>query len=133
MSALVTDTHAVIWYLLNQKALSETARDAFERAASNGVPVYLPTISLVEICYLVEKGRLSAVALERVNKALNLPNAALVAVPLTLDIARVLSQVPRESVPDMPDRIIAATALHLNLPLITRDRKIRASNIQSIW
>ena len=108
MSALVTDTHAVIWYLLNQKALSETARDAFERAASNGVPVYLPTISLVEICYLVEKGRLSAVALERVNKALNLPNAALVAVPLTLDITRVLS-------------------------LITRDRKIQASDIQSIW
>jgi PIN domain nuclease of toxin-antitoxin system len=133
MSALVTDTHAVIWYLPNQKALSETARDAFELASRNGFPVYLPTISLVEICYLVEKVRLPVVALERVNEALNLANAALVAVPLSLDIARVLSQVPRDKVPDMPDRIIAATALHLNLPLITRDRKIQASNIESIW
>jgi predicted nucleic acid-binding protein len=33
----------------------------------------------------------------------------------------------------MPDRIIAATALHLGVPVITRDRKIRASNLKSIW
>lgn len=133
MSALVTDTHAVVWYLLNQKALSQIAREAFELATDRGFPVYVSTISLVEICYLVEKGRLPWVALERVNEALNLPNAALVAVPLSIEIARALSQVPRDKVPDMPDRIIAATALHLGLPLITRDRMIRDSSIQSIW
>jgi PIN domain nuclease of toxin-antitoxin system len=33
----------------------------------------------------------------------------------------------------MPDRIIAATALHLSVPLITRDRKIHASSIETIW
>ncbi len=35
--------------------------------------------------------------------------------------------------PDMPDRIIGATALHLGLPLITRDGKIRASDLRTIW
>jgi PIN domain nuclease of toxin-antitoxin system len=35
--------------------------------------------------------------------------------------------------PDLPDRIIAATALRLNLPLVTRDRKIQASQVNSIW
>lgn len=35
--------------------------------------------------------------------------------------------------PDMPDRIIAGTALHLKLPLITRDHKIQLSQIDTIW
>ncbi len=33
----------------------------------------------------------------------------------------------------MPDRIIAATALHLGLPLVTRDRRLQAAIIQTIW
>ena len=33
----------------------------------------------------------------------------------------------------MPDRIIAATALHLNLPLVTHDKKIHGAGIQAIW
>jgi predicted nucleic acid-binding protein len=33
----------------------------------------------------------------------------------------------------MPDRIIAVTAIHLNLPLVKRDGKIRSSNVKTIW
>jgi predicted nucleic acid-binding protein len=33
----------------------------------------------------------------------------------------------------MPDRIIAATALHLGLPLVTRDARIVASGINTVW
>jgi PIN domain nuclease of toxin-antitoxin system len=40
---------------------------------------------------------------------------------------------PRNEVPDLPDRVIAATALALRLPLATRDREIRASGIETIW
>lgn len=37
-------------------------------------------------------------------------------------------------VPDMPDRIIAATALHLNLPLLSRDRQIASlPGIIVVW
>lgn len=37
-------------------------------------------------------------------------------------------------VPDMPDRIVAATALKLGLPLLTRDRKIRlALGTRALW
>ena len=38
-----------------------------------------------------------------------------------------------DDVLDMPDRIIAATALALDLPVVTRDFKIRQSRIVSIW
>jgi len=42
-------------------------------------------------------------------------------------------RMPRDLVPEMPDRIIAATALRLGLPLITRDRRIAAAGIKTIW
>jgi len=33
----------------------------------------------------------------------------------------------------MPDRIIATTALHLGVPLISRDGRIRLSSVPTIW
>lgn len=33
----------------------------------------------------------------------------------------------------MSDRIIAATTMHLGLPLVTRDQKIRAANVETVW
>jgi predicted nucleic acid-binding protein len=49
------------------------------------------------------------------------------------DVVNALSTITRGEVPDMPDRIIAATAVHLGVPLISRDRKIQASSVQTIW
>jgi len=31
----------------------------------------------------------------------------------------------------VPDRIVAATAVYFSLPVITRDAKIRSSNVQT--
>jgi predicted nucleic acid-binding protein len=44
-----------------------------------------------------------------------------------------MQQVSRDDVPDMPDRIVAATALYLGVPVISRDGKIRAANVPSVW
>ena len=44
-----------------------------------------------------------------------------------------MGNIPREDIPDMPDRIIAATALHLGVPLISRDSKIKLSKVKTIW
>jgi predicted nucleic acid-binding protein len=66
--------------------------------------------------------------------AVSNPETALEVVPLNLAIARTVRQIPRNVVPEMPDRIIAATALYLNLPLVTRDLQIqRLTEIQTIW
>lgn len=61
--------------------------------------------------YLVEKGRLPRVALERLMGELEREDSGLVVAALDLPVARALQRIPREDVPDMPDRIIAATAL----------------------
>ena len=39
----------------------------------------------------------------------------------------------RDEVPDLPDRIIAATAHVYGIPVLTRDGRIRSSNVRSIW
>ena len=89
--------------------------------------IAISAISVVEIVYLVEKKRLSEIALEVIRKALNNPNHVFGESYLTVEVADAMRNVPRHEVPDMPDRIAAATALFLNVPLLSRDGRIRAS------
>ena len=134
MNALVIDTHAAIWYFANSSELSATARSEINSSIKKGGIIYLATISIVEIVYLIDKGRLNSQTLPRLLQALNFSNSSFVAMELTVDIAQTLQQIPRTTVPDMPDRIISATALHLGLPLVTRDQNISGlSAIQTIW
>lgn len=98
-----------------------------------GVPIYVATMSVVEVTYLVEKGRLQPPTLVRLRHALADPVSGLVAVALDLAVAQALAAIPRTAVPELPDRIIAATALHLTIPLVTRDQRIRASGVTTIW
>lgn len=132
MSA-VLDTHTVLWYLENSKDLSATARTTIEDAIRDGSDVYVSVISVIETIYLVERKKLPQTALQRLQDALTDPNAGLLIAPVDHSVATALANVPRSIVPDMPDRIIAATALYLNLPLITCDRQIRATGITTIW
>jgi PIN domain nuclease of toxin-antitoxin system len=133
MSACVADTHAVIWYLMNDPRLSQPAFNAMQNAAAAGDHVFVSAISLVEIVYLIDKGRFPQSLLMGVLNTLNDPARELTLAPLDDEIAQIMQQIPRSTVPDMPDRIIAATALHLNLPLVTADHKIQAAQIQTIW
>ena len=50
-----------------------------------------------------------------------------------LQVADAVSRIPREAVPDLPDRVIAGTALALRLPLVSRDAKIRLSGVETLW
>jgi PIN domain nuclease of toxin-antitoxin system len=132
--AVVADTHTIIWYITEPNKLSNNASTALEKAVNDGDFIYLSAISLVEICYLVEKGRLPAIVLQRLTEVLAEPDAEIAIVPLDHAIGLTIQNLDRAIVSDMPDRIIAATAYHLKLPLITRDQKIQAlQNIRTIW
>lgn len=133
MSDIVTDTHGLIWYLENDQRLSSSARAAFEACDRGELIIYVPTICLVEIVYLAEKGRIPANFKARLDAVLEAGTSGLVPTDLTAEVVDVLSSVSRTDVPDMPDRIIAATALHLGLPVISKDSKIQALNISTIW
>ena len=129
----IADTHALIWYLLNDPRLSTIARSAFTDAAAQGLYVGLPSISVVEIIYLTEKNRISQTALSLLQSQLKSKQTVLQVVPLDEAIAFRVQQIPRNLVPEMPDRIITATALQYNLPLLSRDHKIQATGLNILW
>jgi len=87
----------------------------------------------VELTYLVEKGRLPVAARDRLIHALDDPAVPCLLAPLDRTVADALASVSRLEVPDLPDRIVAATAVALRTPLISRDRKIRASQVHTLW
>ncbi len=93
----------------------------------------MPSICLVEARYLVEKNRIADDTLALLRRSLELAGSNLVVATLDLAVVDALSRISRSEVPDLPDRVIAATALAWGLPLITRDGKIRASGIETIW
>jgi len=133
MSAVAADTHAIIWYLGDPSSLSPTALQAMRQTVTDGDIIYVSVISLVEIIYLVEKGRLLPTAQTGLKDAIDRPESSVKAMPVYAAIASALESIPREQVPDMPDRIIAATALHLGVPLVTWDGRIRSRGITTIW
>ena len=133
MSAVVADTHALVWYLTRPNRLSEEARDALDEAAESGQPIYLSVISLIEVIYLVERGRLSAAFLERLQDELIRPNSTLEIVALDFAVANTVRRIPGEIVREMPDRLMAATALHLGVPLVTRDHSLQSTSLVTIW
>ena len=133
MRPVLLDTHALLWYLTNRARLSGRALAAIEGAINSGSPIHVASVSLVEIVYLTEKGRLPTAVLAILDDALADETLGLTVTPLDAAVARALRQIPREAVPDMPDRIIAATALHLNVPLVTKDHLLHAADFITIW
>jgi PIN domain nuclease of toxin-antitoxin system len=129
----VADTHAAIWYLFGDPRLSAPARAVFEEAAENGDEIGVSAITLVEIVYLAEKERIPAGTLPRILAALAGGESVLAEMAVDSTVARAMLEIPRSDVPDLPDRVIAATAFGAHVPLISRDRRITLSRIPTIW
>lgn len=130
---MVLDTHAILWYLEDSRELSMHARETIEAAVAQGSGVHISAISLIEIIYLAERRKLPEEALTRFRNAISDPNSGFSIAPVNAAIANQIEKVPRNIVSDMPDRIIAATAIHFGVPLVTRDHRLQALAIQTIW
>jgi PIN domain nuclease of toxin-antitoxin system len=133
MAAVAVDTHALVWYVEGSPLLSAPALAVLRAAVANGDLIYVSSVCLVEIVYLIEKGKLPADLFDRIVQMLRRGDMALKEVPFTVDMSDTLRGVSRTLVPDMPDRMIAATAVALGVPLVTRDQRIRNSGVPTIW
>jgi len=133
MLKAVADTHALLWYLQNDPRLSQTANQIFDDADTAGDQIGISSISLAEIVYLSEKSRIPPTALGDVLQAFDQVNPLFVEIPVDRSITAAMATIPRAQVPDMPDRIIAATAVRLAIPVISRDGKIQLSQVPTVW
>lgn len=133
MIAGVADTHTALWNLFDDARLSAIARDFIDKAAAERHRIAVSSISLAEVVYLIEKNRLPPSAYDDLKSALSDPDNVLKEAPFTVQIVDALRQVPRADIPDMPDRIVAATAVYFGVPVISRDGRIRASGVQTVW
>ncbi|MGH2543855.1 MAG: type II toxin-antitoxin system VapC family toxin, partial [Ardenticatenaceae bacterium] len=122
------------WHLTSDSQLSHPARELFQETDLGLHQILVPGIVLIEMGYLVEKGRLDAALVDQVLVMLDTVGGSYTVAPLDQNTARAMHRIPRSAVPDMPDRIIAATAHQWGLPLITRDAKIHSAGVVTvIW
>jgi predicted nucleic acid-binding protein len=115
------------------------AADAALSAAARGGKLCISAITLVELDYLSTKKSFPYPdAFSRIVALILDPSAPVEVLPLALEVAQAMGQVPRSEVPDMPDGIIAATAVAHRLPLVPVDSTIQGSAalnalIRVIW
>ena len=128
-SEFVADTVAVVVWLEHRR-MGANARSAFDLAEQGAAQIYIPAIVFAELGYLTEKGRIQTSLNELLNQMSK--HSAIVEQPLTAAIVNVAFTI--NDIPELHDRLIAATAKHMNTALITTDHVIQASSsVETIW
>jgi PIN domain nuclease of toxin-antitoxin system len=133
MIVAIAETHATVWYLFSDPRLGRAASAFIDNAIIKGDHIGISSISIVEMIYLIEKGRIPPTALDDLRVAIADPKAVLRYIPLSEEIAIKMAEAPRQDVPDLPDRVIAATALFYGVPVLSRDGRMHSSKIKAIW
>lgn len=132
MALFVTDTHGLIWYALGRtKKLGRRARTIYERADNGSAAIYVPTIALVELLEAAQRGaiRLALPARDWVRALFS--SAGFLPADLTADV--ILTAHGMDDIAERGDRLIAATAVSLKLPLITRDDRMTKAGVEVVW
>lgn len=125
----VADTVALV-LRLEKRVMGNYVRQAFLAVEKGEANLLVPAMALTEIMYLSQRKRITA-TLAEVEKYLATYPAYREA-PLTLAIVKTAQGIT--DIPELHDRLIAATASHHNAILLTNDLTISASTqVQTLW
>ena len=126
----VPDSHALLWYVTADKRIGLNASAALSSVDAGENQAAISPLVLAEILYLEEKARIH-VKLGALIEQFKTNENYFVA-PLTLAIVSNARRIPK--VPDLFDRLIAATALTHNAVLLTRDSVFADhSELEILW
>lgn len=130
---IVLDTCAIIWLVLKPQKLSKRAERVIEDAIKHN-EAYYSAISHWEIAWAIHHKRIEPKGgfeefFGVMDEAFKLQE-----VEITPIIAQTGVQLPSEINSDPADRIIAATSLILDAPVVTADKNLRKSTVvKTIW
>jgi PIN domain nuclease of toxin-antitoxin system len=129
---ILLDTHVVLWLGLEQDRLSKNAMAAIDEARQSTRALVISDVTLMEIAQLSHRRQIEfPVGLEAFLSAVE---NRFVVMPITGSIAIQAFDLPPNYPNDPVDRIIGATALIGDIPLLTADRAIRKSRaVPTIW
>lgn len=128
---IVLDTHVLLWWALDPDQLSEGARQACEQMEREGG--FASSISIWELGVKVQRGKLE-LGLSVDELARRLAQSGVVEL-VPVDTKTWLQSL---ALPwahrDPADRVIVATALQRDVPVLTKDAAIRDFHgVRSIW
>jgi PIN domain nuclease of toxin-antitoxin system len=122
----------VIWLGQDHQRISSSAHAAIRESRKKERGLAISGITLIEIARLANHKRVNLTPdLETFLRDVEL---RFVVLPITANIALQAFELPASYPKDPADRIIGATALVHDIPLLTADRAIRKSKaIPTIW
>ena len=124
----VTDSHSLIWYLLDSPKLSLNASEVFKTVEEGKAKVLIPAIVIAEIIFIVQSGKVQAdldSLLLDIQESDNFQIS-----PLGLDELICLKE--QIEIPEMHDRLIVCEALLKKGKIITKDKQIKDSGVAEI-
>ncbi len=129
MEKYVTDTHALLWYLVGSPRLGKRARAAFDAAVAGDAEIIIPAIVVAELVMFAEKYR--TIRPDMIFSKLQTESGFQI-VPLMPETAAKIHDLI--ALPDIHDRLIAAEALYQKCALITFDQRITDSSlVEVVW
>ena len=129
---ILLDSHVVIWLARDYERISPTAQSAIQNARKKERGLAVSCITLVEIARLAAHGRIRFTP--DTETVLADIEDRFIVLPITRNIALQAFELPEGYPNDPVDRIIGATALTEDIPLLTADREIRKSRaVPTIW
>lgn len=127
----VTDTHSLVWHITDDPKLSIRAKEIFQKVDNFQDYICIPCVVIFELLYLIERKRIVVDFESFLAMLASAKNYRIE--PLCLPIIESSKRIHRDKISDPWDRLIAATALHLNFPLITCDNTLREIGLDVIW
>lgn len=124
----VTDSHSLIWYLLDSPKLSFNASEVFKAVEQGRAKLFIPAIVIAEIIFIVQSGKVQAdldSLLLDIQESDNFQIS-----PLGLDELICLKE--QIEIPEMHDRLIVCEALLKKGKIITKDKQIKDSGVAEI-
>jgi predicted nucleic acid-binding protein len=129
MEGFVTDTMAIILWL-EMRRMPARIKTIFKRIEANEALLYVPGMVLIELGYLSEKNRIDISLQETITYCRS--NKNIIQHPADIKIIEKTFEI--KDIPELHDRIIAASGRLLNYPVITNDPNIIASKfVTTVW